>query len=274
MKKILLFIFSLIIFSFLIFILKNYFFETEKISNLDFIEENYIDFANISNEHILNSSLNKIEEKTEYKTTYTYIPKDFEEQVPDYINSFNEIIKSNYIEKKIENIDLKFYKNTEGIRWKMKKKSILFFWVDEMELAEFNAVWIHELAHYIDLYFLKARIFIDISDQFYKISWKEVTVIKEWQKQTDFVSWYAMTNRYEDFAESYTYFLLHNKDFEKKTQESDILKDKYDFFIKYLSKQKKFKNTDFSEDNEVKDYYRDTTKIEFSLKKFLEFLKK
>ena len=34
----------------------------------------------------------------------------------------------------------------------------------------------------------------------------------------DFVSWYAMTNKYEDFAESFTYYILHNKDFLNKTK--------------------------------------------------------
>jgi hypothetical protein len=32
--------------------------------------------------------------------------------------------------------------------------------------------------------------------------------------------------------------------------------------------------TDFSIDNELLDYYRDITKIDFSLENFLEFLKK
>jgi hypothetical protein len=40
-----------------------------------------------------------------------------------------------------------------------------------------------------------------------------------------------------------------------------------------LFKSEIFKNTDFS-DNKIKDYYRDITKIHFSRKKFLQYLKK
>jgi hypothetical protein len=52
--------------------------------------------------------------------------------------------------------------------------------------------------------------------------------------QKDFVSGYAMTNKYEDFAESLTYYILHNKDFLDKTKTSRILKRKYNFFSFYI----------------------------------------
>jgi hypothetical protein len=49
-----------------------------------------------------------------------------------------------------------------------------------------------------------------------------------------------MTNRYEDFAESFTYYILHNKDFLKKTKKSIILKEKYNFFKNYLFTNEEF----------------------------------
>jgi hypothetical protein len=49
-----------------------------------------------------------------------------------------------------------------------------------------------------------------------------------------------MTNKYEDFAETFTYFVLHNDDFLEKTKQSDILKAKYNFFIKYLFRENEF----------------------------------
>jgi hypothetical protein len=49
-----------------------------------------------------------------------------------------------------------------------------------------------------------------------------------------------MTNKYEDFAESFTYYILHNSDFLQKTEKSETLKRKYDFFTKNL-----FKNSEF-----------------------------
>jgi hypothetical protein len=55
-----------------------------------------------------------------------------------------------------------------------------------------------------------------------------------------------MTNKYEDFAESFVYYVLHNADFQKKSQESDILKRKYDFFKEKIFIQNAFFQTDFS----------------------------
>jgi hypothetical protein len=43
-----------------------------------------------------------------------------------------------------------------------------------------------------------------------------------------------MTNKYEDFAESFTYYILHNDDFLEKSRQSALLRAKYDFFSKYL----------------------------------------
>jgi hypothetical protein len=91
--------------------------------------------------------------------------------------------------------------------------------------------------------------------------------------QKDFVSGYSMTNKYEDFAESFTYYVLHNRDFLEKSRKSNILRKKYNFFNLVLLKSEVFKNTDFSEKNIIKDYYRDITKINFSRKNFLQYLK-
>ena len=82
-----------------------------------------------------------------------------------------------------------------------------------------------------------------------------------------------MTNKYEDFAESYTYYVLHNFDFLKKAKKSSILMKKYDFFEKFIFRKSEFKETDFSLNNEVKGYYWDITKIDFSLENFLHYLK-
>jgi len=83
-----------------------------------------------------------------------------------------------------------------------------------------------------------------------------------------------MTNKYEDFAESFTYFILHNNDFKKKTLKSDILSKKYDFFSRVIFKNNIFKDTDFSEGNKILDYYWDITKIEINNKNFLQYLEK
>jgi hypothetical protein len=82
-----------------------------------------------------------------------------------------------------------------------------------------------------------------------------------------------MTNKYEDFAETFTYYILHNKEFSEKTKTSTILKQKYDFFYNHVFKHKEFFNSDFKI-NKKKGYYRDITKINFNRNKLFNYLKK
>ncbi|MDR3150241.1 MAG: hypothetical protein LBU14_01055 [Candidatus Peribacteria bacterium] len=70
-----------------------------------------------------------------------------------------------------------------------------------------------------------------------------------------------MTNQYEDFAETYTYYILHNSDFLEKSTKSSILKQKYNFFKTYIFKNDEFISIKLKTEEEIKDYYRDTTKI-------------
>jgi hypothetical protein len=81
-----------------------------------------------------------------------------------------------------------------------------------------------------------------------------------------------MTNKYEDFAESLTYYILHNKDFLEKTKKSIFLKEKYDYFSKYLFRNKEFQNTNFSSTNKIENYYWDITKLKINIKNFLQYL--
>jgi hypothetical protein len=113
-----------------------------------------------------------------------------------------------------------------------------------------------------------------VSQDFYDISWEKTKIIIPGEKQADFVSGYAMTNKYEDFAESFTYFVLHNDDFVKKAEKSVSLQKKYSFFQKYLFQEQQFENTDFSENQKIENYYRDITKIDFSFEKLLRYTKK
>lgn len=250
------------------------------------IEENYIepsinneDYLSVSPywEEIKKGNINdniKVNLKSAYNIDYSYYPKSFEWTIDDYVNPFKLFLNNKAIVSKIDSLKVDFFKEKIDVRWKMKNHSVKLYGIEKMDINECNAVWIHEFAHYIDLYFLKKEVFTDLSDYFYNISWESTKVAKAWQAQSDFVSGYAMTNKYEDFAESFTYFVLHNEDFLYKTIESDILKKKYDFFTKYVFRDFEFMWTDFSNGIKIKSYYRDITKINFSLENFLEFLKK
>lgn len=312
MKQLKIFIISLTIFSFLIFFLRSYFFVGSLENDNSFIEDNHIeksfnDFDELLKEEIigeeeiikeqnpdwyieiekaLNSDKQK-EEKTKKEleelekldlisakqVRYYYIPKDFYIYALPYKSLFDSFVNSYYIKDKNKNLKVELYKQENDIRWRMKDSTIKMFWVDNLKKEEFLAVTIHEFAHFVDIYYFDKKYFTDISDYFYDISWEQVKIIKAWENASDFVSWYAMTNKYEDFAESFTYFILHNSSFFQKTKSSEILEQKYNFFEEYLFIDKEFSMTNFSTELEIQDYYWDTTKIEFSLENFLDFLK-
>ncbi|MBN2306774.1 hypothetical protein JXD20_02210 [Candidatus Peregrinibacteria bacterium] len=116
-----------------------------------------------------------------------------------------------------------------------------------MSVPEMIAVMVHELGHNVDYAYLTPSEQLtesgfvdgsmplyesDASLNFYRINWKSETRRKTDAVNTDFVSGYAMTDCFEDFAESYTYYVLHNKDFKRLATTSEALYAKY-YFMKY-----------------------------------------
>jgi len=223
----------------------------------------------------------KIEEKlfenfnSAKKLRFMFSPKEFikNTEALEYKNNLYTFLETSFIIDKISFLETNLYEEPFDVRWKMKDKKINLYWILNMKKEEFMAVAIHEFAHFIDLYYLEKQVTKDISNYFYDISWEETKVLKAWSKQSDFVSGYSMTNKYEDFAESFTYYILHNDEFIQKSKKSKTLKEKYDFISKYLFRKNEFKTKEYLTNKEIKEYYRDITKIPFSLDKFLEYLR-
>ena len=203
---------------------------------------------------------------------FSYIPEFFAAEVLSYENNSRQVLATPVFDKKIQDLKIELYKNLIDVRGKMKQKTIKMFWVTQLEQNEFLSVFIHEFAHYLDIYFFSRDRGSDISNRFYDISWKTTSIILPWQKQSDFVSGYAMTNKYEDFSESFTYYLLHNNDFLEKSKQSSIMREKYNFFRRYLFEGNDFFGTDFSDGNIIRAYYWDITKIPFDVKNFLQYM--
>jgi hypothetical protein len=135
--------------------------------------------------------------------------------------------------------------------------------------SEFTKLFVHELAHYIDLYVLAAgQNKTDPSDTFYSISWQKPTVKRSGEWTMDFVSGYAASNQYEDFAESMVFYIFHNATFADRGLRSESLRQKYLFFANSLFSKWYFQGTDFSI-GRVPSYVWDTTKISYSLQKYL-----
>ena len=266
-----------LIFTIIIFIINyNFFWEAKIAYETNTAEEKYIEPEIKKNEVIIIKPEEKnklIEYYLSNKYSFNYVPNNYKNEIELFEETLINILEKNIFKEKISKLDIELIKEKVDRRWKMKKKKIFLFWTNENNINEYTSVFIHEFAHYIDIYFLEKKVFLDISSKFYQLSWQSTRVKNKDSRTNDFVSWYAISNKYEDFAESFTYYILHNKDFLEKTKQSKILKLKYDFFAGYIFKNKEFFATNFKKEIELKNYYRDTTQILFDKDKFLNYLK-
>ena len=118
---------------------------------------------------------------------------------------------------------------------------------------EFRALFMHEIGHVFDLNQKSACLGGTISSgasefkdgdvtmynddpslEFYRISWDNENTMKTEQTSDNFVSGYAKTNVFEDFAESHTLFVLHNSKFREMAMQNYSLALKYNFFVKNM----------------------------------------
>ncbi len=144
---------------------------------------------------------------------------------------------------------------------------------------EIVAVFVHELGHIVDLGKLKGSGFApsgfadgslkipadDPSVKFYKLSWRNEREQKFLAERKDFVSGYAMSDPFEDFAESFNFYVLHGKDFRAIKKESSVLAQKYDFL-----KNEVFEGVEFESERNTKNGKRvwDSTLVKFDREEF------
>lgn len=109
----------------------------------------------------------------------------------------------------------------------------------------------------------------DPSVEFYSISFKDSTTLKDDANPLDFVSGYAMTDPFEDFAESYAYYVLHGDDFRTLAKRNKKLRQKYEFLkekvfndVEYYNGDETGKSVDFGQRN------YDVTILPYSIDKF------
>lgn len=207
------------------------------------------------------------------KVNFLYNPNSLENKIQNTTSQLKDIVFSEFFSTTITELDVILHEQSIDVRWKMKAWAVLLYEVTELENSELIWVFIHELSHHIDIYSLAKKVFRDPSSDFYNISWENTTTLKSWEKIKDFVSGYAMSNKYEDFAESLTYYVFANEEMRQKSKNSFSIKQKYEFFESNLFRENEFKNTDFSI-NPTQRYYWDITKKWFDIEKFLQYLKK
>jgi hypothetical protein len=83
---------------------------------------------------------------------------------------------------------MELYKSPSNVRGKYTKNTIQLFHVIQMSKIEFISVFIHELGHYFDIKQLEKKVFFDVSDHFYSISWENTKILRAGSQQKDFVS--------------------------------------------------------------------------------------
>lgn len=148
---------------------------------------------------------------------------------------------------------------------------------------EMVSVFVHEMGHIVDTglvqgtpaagasIFEDSRIALfndDPSLEFYGINWSNAKKKITDSSRLDFVSGYAQTDSFEDFAESYIFYLLHGQQFLEIVQQNDRLKRKYEFL-----RDKIFSGVTFENDYrkpKINNRSFDTTLLPFSLEKFLK----
>ena len=246
----------------------------------DLTDEGYTDFDHththetspVVHELIYESFQKRYDINQREKVSLRYIPSSFLQDIQySYTPLVEVFLYRKDILSHINQLGVFLYKNRDITRWRMKSGNIHMYGVDQMSDSEFLSVLLHEFGHYYDIYSLPGNTFWDVSNTFYDISWSSATIMKKWARSEDFVSGYSMTNKYEDFAESYMYYILHNEDFIYKSLSSDALKEKYNYMKEYIFTQNQFLQEDFSS-GPIKEYYWDVTKIEVDVKKFLQYL--
>lgn len=198
------------------------------------IENNFNYLNNLKNIQIIKEKI----EKNNYKIFWNKEEKN-------KIKNILDKIPAKYI-KSLEKI-----KTTKNIkrRWLAWSKSIYlnFDLIDSDK--EFERVFIHELWHIIDLWFLKSKeekistkfkdwtkdIFADDkSINFYSLCWKNENE-QNWKCwDLDFASKYSQSDVFEDFAESFLLYIKNNKSFKIMAKESKIMEKKYNFFKSIL----------------------------------------
>jgi hypothetical protein len=153
--------------------------------------------------------------------------------------------------------------------------------------AELASVLVHEIGHLVDGSFLfgndveNSSGFYDFeipvaaddpSLNFYRMSWTSEKARKHESTFLDFVSEYASTDPFEDFAETYTYYRLHSPEFRKLAEFNEALQKKYAFMKEYVFEGEEFDiGADESKpDLWIRDY--DVTVLPFPLKSFFAAL--
>lgn len=152
---------------------------------------------------------------------------------------------------------------------------------NDLSPMELTSVFVHEMGHIIDTGLMEGHSSAGVSNfkdyrlaifkddpslGFYSISWKNTTTRWKHSSTLDFVTEYASSDPFEDFAESYNFYLLHGSQFKYAAQFNTRLMQKYIYMRDHMFGGREFVNNHIKLDATKRAY--DATVLPFSLANF------
>jgi len=185
--------------------------------------------------------------------------------------------------KQIKNLTLYF--NATGRRG-LGGGSTIILRCQNVSDEELVGVLVHELGHIEDTGVLKGTIWAgesefkdgqapiyqdDASLDFYRISFQNDHQLLDKAQDADFVSGYAMSDPFEDFAETYNFYVLHGQSFRQMKINNTALAAKYAFMKDEVFKGREFDNDIPDGSGSYSSRHYDSTVLGFNLKNFLAY---
>jgi len=111
----------------------------------------------------------------------------------------------------------------------------------------------------------------DPSSFLYSVSWEDNSSLKSDLSNPDFISGYAMTSPYEEFAETYAAYVLHGPLFRFYAAHNSTLAKKYEYFkeVVFDGVEFDFASEDLPGIREAKSRTYDITRLDYDLELFL-----
>lgn len=193
-------------------------------------------------------------------TIRVYAPSEYTSRFPKNSQAFKETLCQSRLLPLFSGIEIVLLPSAREPRASIEGKR-LTLGLQDIGPEEVTALLIHEGSHHYDLTQHQDRW------RFTQISWQSDDVKKADAQLSDFVSGYALTNSYEDFAESVTFFLLFQREFYERAQNSEALMTKYQYIQHIFDRDRSDIQTSYAS-WVLAAYNWDTTRIFFDQKKY------
>lgn len=189
-----------------------------------------------------------------------YTPSGYATRFPKNTQALQETLCQSKLSPLFDDIEIVLLPTVREPRASIERRR-LTMGLNGIGPEEVTALLIHEGSHHYDLTRHRDR------SAFTQLSWQTDDIKKPGAQLIDFVSGYALTNSYEDFAESVTFFLLFEREFFERAQKSKVLMEKYRSIERIFGTDEADPLTSYASGT-LAPYSWDTTRIPFDQKKY------